>query len=288
MIKTSLDAVGPCVRKPGVKNRAQVDQSPGTTFRKTDVTIPRERSPEPVVKSSIQYGADLGPSASRAPRRLACLAAVLVVVGLLAFSIDLPTARWLERPRAAGGHGPVPGDVARLLNLSEAFGYSPTASVILLAALLLDPSLHAAAGRRRFLQMVAATFSGGLSTDVIKAFVVRVRPYAADLAAHASVWDTFQNVEEAAGAAVRSFPSGHAAVAAGLAATLSWRYPRGGPLFVALAVAAATQRLTSRSHYVSDVCFGAAIALALAAAWMLRANGSVPERFGTPPPSRYT
>lgn len=302
MIKTSLDAVGTRVRKPCGADGG-LDRRSGATFWRTDVTIPRERSPEtdpsradrsPAAStdpSAVRWN-DLGPPASRAPRRLASLSAILVVAGFLSFSIDLPTARWLERPRTPDAReprrGPVPGDVAKLLNLSEVFGYSPTAFVILLAALLLDPSLQSAGGARRFLRMIAATFSGGLSTDLIKAFVVRVRPYAADLGAHASAWDTFQNVEAASGAAIRSFPSGHAAVAAGLAATLSWRYPRGGPLFVVLALAAATQRLTSRSHYASDVCFGAAIALALAAAWMLRANAAVPERFGTPPPSRYT
>lgn len=302
MIKTSLDAVGTRVRKPCGAD-GELDRRSGATFWRTDVTIPRERSPEtdpsradrsPAAStdpSAVRWN-DLGPPASRAPRRLASLSAILVVAGFLSFSIDLPTARWLERPRTPDAReprrGPVPGDVAKLLNLSEVFGYSPTALVILLAALLLDPSLQSAGGARRFARMIAATFSGGLSTDLIKAFVVRVRPYASDLGAHASAWDTFQNVEAASGAAIRSFPSGHAAVAAGLAATLSWRYPRGGPLFVVLALAAATQRLTSRSHYASDVCFGAAIALALAAAWMLRANAAVPERFGTPPPSRYT
>ncbi|NBV44480.1 MAG: phosphatase PAP2 family protein [Planctomycetia bacterium] len=47
--------------------------------------------------------------------------------------------------------------------------------------------------------------------------------------------------------------------AAGLAAALSHRYPRGAVLFVAFATLAALQRVSSSAHYPSDICFGAAV-----------------------------
>jgi membrane-associated phospholipid phosphatase len=62
-----------------------------------------------------------------------------------------------------------------------------------------------------------------------------------------------------------SFPSGHAAVAAGLATALAWKYPHGLPVFACLAAAAAAQRLFSSAHYPSDVLFGAACGVAAAA-----------------------
>ncbi len=115
--------------------------------------------------------------------------------------------------------------------------------------------------------MVGMTFTGGLTTDLLKLIITRVRPYAANLDLHAKALDTFSNIEGVSGVAMRSFPSGHAAVAAGLASALCWRYPRGAALFVAIAAAAAAQRLTSSSHYLSDVAVGAAIAVAWAAVW---------------------
>ena len=62
-----------------------------------------------------------------------------------------------------------------------------------------------------------------------------------------------------------SFPSGHAAVAAGLATALAWKYPHGRWIFGALAACAAFQRVESSAHFPSDVAWGAAIGVAAAA-----------------------
>jgi len=62
-----------------------------------------------------------------------------------------------------------------------------------------------------------------------------------------------------------SFPSGHSAVAAGLATALAWKYPHGTLTFGLLAAAAGLQRVASSAHYPSDVAFGAAIGVAVAA-----------------------
>jgi membrane-associated phospholipid phosphatase len=265
------------------------------------------------------------PQSTIGSQRLLAVAAILAAFAAAATFLDLPTSRFLldvRTPAAAGqkagddgpsaatdekaeeaapvarrprGSRRLPGDLVRLLNLSEVFGYSPSAAIILLAAMLLDPSLvhrrTAASSQQgpadrvtfRFpaisadaIRMVAMTFTGGLTTDLVKLLVTRVRPYAARLDVHAVAVDTFSNIEGVSGTAMRSFPSGHAAVAAGLASALCWRYPRGAPLFIALAAAAAAQRLTSGSHYVSDVAAGAAIAVAWAAFWVRSADRTSP------------
>ena len=106
--------------------------------------------------------------------------------------------------------------------------------------------------------------------DGFKLVVPRVRPQAASLNALTSVLDTFGNSllrpEFHSRAALMSFPSGHAATAAGLAATLCWLAPKGRPVFATMAVLACLQRLVGGSHYLSDLCFGAA--LGLLAAWL--------------------
>lgn len=235
------------------------------------------------------------PAAGRRPRdfqiNLLVTAGALAAAGLLAFSIDLPVATWCKSHR-------LPGEIGRLVNLLELSGHSLGAAIILLAALSLDRSLRFAwpgrsFGRARpiqrtkriddfahehsggggalaFVRLVAATYLGGIVVDVIKVSVERVRPRAADLATLASPFATFGDASLTAAAPhaadLMSFPSGHSAVAAGLAAALSCRYPHGTPLFVFLAGATALQRVVTSAHYPSDVAFGAAVGLVAAAA----------------------
>jgi len=217
--------------------------------------------------ASVQSGA--GPAgdraaASRSARRLLAAAGGLVVIGCLALSIDLPVAAWCKTHR-------VPGDLGRLVGFAEIFGHTLGAAALLVGTLVLDPALALPWRGARGVavcRLVAATYAGGLATDVVKLLVARVRPRAADLTALASVAGTFGTgaVAETPGRSdLMSFPSGHAAVAAGLAAALSWRYPRGAVFFTVVAAAAALQRVVSSAHYPSDVAFGAALGLAGAA-----------------------
>lgn len=200
--------------------------------------------------------------------RLLLVASGLGILGLAAFAIDLPVASWCKAHR-------LPGELGRLVTLCEAFGHSLSVALILLAALLLDDQLavprpgRLGRGQRAFLQLIAMAYCGGLVVDLIKAAVTRVRPRAADLASIASTLGTFGDGALAASGGHRadlmSFPSGHSAVAAGLAAALTWRYPRGWPLFAALAAGTAVQRVCSSAHYPSDTAFGAAVGVATAA-----------------------
>lgn len=204
-------------------------------------------------------------------RRLLTVAVALACLGALAFSVDLDVARWCKT-----GH--IPKEIMRFLNFSEVCGHGIGVATILLAAAVLDPTLagRRAAARlgslpfsREFVQMVAATFAGGLIANIIKLTPLdRVRPRAADLSAVASSLATFGDsvaTSVASHSDINSFPSGHAATAAGLAAALSWKYPHGTWLFFLLAASATAQRVASSAHYPSDVFMGAALGLASAA-----------------------
>lgn len=211
-------------------------------------------------------------------RSLAATALFLACLGGMALFVDLPVARWCK-----AGH--VPAELRRFLNFSEVFGHGFGVATILLSAAVLDPTLGGwrAAPRflwlpvsRSFVQMVATAFAGGIIANMIKATLVdRVRPRAADLSAAVSALATFGDSVAAtitSHSDVNSFPSGHAATAAGLAAALAGRYPRGSLLFTALATAAAAQRVSSSAHYPSDVFLGAALGLACAAVIAVAAN----------------
>jgi membrane-associated phospholipid phosphatase len=195
---------------------------------------------------------------------LLATATVLVAVGGAALAIDLPVAEWCKAHR-------LPGEIGRLINLLEITGHSLGAAIALIAVVVLDRTLRLpvpgrfGASEQAFARMVAATYLGGLLADVIKVSVERVRPRAADLASAASWLGTFGDASLAVDKPhlndLMSFPSGHSAVAAGLAAALAWRYPHGWVLFALLAAGTATQRVMTSAHYPSDVACGAAVGL---------------------------
>ncbi|MFM8496932.1 MAG: phosphatase PAP2 family protein [Planctomycetia bacterium] len=211
------------------------------------------------------------PAAPWPRRRLAAAAFALVLAGSAALTIDLPVAAWCK----AGG---VPKELLRFLNFSEVFAHTMGVTVLLVAALVLDPGLafpslrwpairwpswQPTAAQERMARMIGATACGGLMVDLVKACVDRARPRAIDLASLASAFTTFGLVPAGGRHSdANSFPSGHAAVACGLFAALAWRYPRGRWLFLMLAVSASLQRVATSAHYPSDVCLGAAFGLA--------------------------
>ena len=170
----------------------------------------------------------------------------------------------------------------KVVNFAEVFAQGTGVAILLFTVLWLDPSLafpslrwpairwpsfQPRAGQQNFARLIGAAAAGGLLTDGLKLLVERVRPRAAglaDLLANGSGLDTFGTSSLVAATShsdLHSFPSGHAAVAAGLAAGLSWKYPRGLPLFALFAVLASLQRVATQAHYPSDVCWGAACGL---------------------------
>jgi membrane-associated phospholipid phosphatase len=243
-------------------------------------------------------------AAARTYRRQLFLGGLFcLVAGGLALLFDLPVASWF-----AGR--PLPKAIAKALDLSEIFGSAIGVAMLMVAVVALDASLR----RPRFndlLRMVAVIITGGLLADLGKLLFTRVRPHTLDFAAlgqdalgmdaagakaraadsigwgvFARVLDTFGTAAAAdpamaaadwawrKPAALMSFPSGHAAVAAGFAAALGWKYPAGRWVFFLFAVLAAVQRLSSSSHYPSDVAVGAGLALVAASLWLSEPAGS--------------
>jgi membrane-associated phospholipid phosphatase len=129
------------------------------------------------------------------------------------------------------------------------------------------------------LRLIGGAYLGGLIVVVLKLIIPRVRPHSALFDNANTALDTFGRGLLAAGdhsrPALMSFPSGHAAVAAGLAVSLCWFYPSGRPAFIALAILASLQRINSSSHYLSDVCVGAA--LGLIGAFFCMPRGELPN-----------
>lgn len=217
-------------------------------------------------------------SASAQPRRSFAgrllVAGGLVGLGILALTIDVPVAAWFRTHR-------LPSEIRRFFDLSEVFGHALGVAAVLGVTVTLDPVLREARrlahARWDVVRLVIATYAGGLLVDALKLAVDRVRPRAAEFAAISSVFDTFGTAAWLApvgadvsmklgkAADLMSFPSGHAAVAAGLATALAWKYPHGLPVFVFLAITSAAQRVVCSAHYPSDVAFGAACGVAAAA-----------------------
>jgi membrane-associated phospholipid phosphatase len=189
-----------------------------------------------------------------AAARLAYGAVVLMLMAALALMVDLWVADFVKL-------GNVPGDLARLVRLSEAFAYGGTVGLIILLAALLDSR-----GWRVVPRLAITALGAGVVADGIKLLVARQRPSALDLPDQ--VFETFAGWLPLIGGGhgLQSFPSGHTATAVGFAVALSTLYPRGWWLFAAFAVLAGFQRIESKSHFTSDVLVGAAIGCLVGAA----------------------
>jgi len=162
---------------------------------------------------------------------------------------------------------PLPGDLARLVRLSETFAWGGTALIIMLMAAVID-----ARGWRILPPLAIGAFGAGLLADGLKLIVARLRPGAAD---SSGATETFlawlpllklDHLGHPYGYALQSFPSAHAATAVGLAIALAALYPRGRWLFASLALLACFQRIESQAHFASDVLAGTAIGCAVGAA----------------------
>jgi membrane-associated phospholipid phosphatase len=192
--------------------------------------------------------------ASASAVRLIVASGILAALASIALLIDLPLARALDSLD-------IPYDFRHLVRLGEGFGWGGSVALIILAAALLDPR-----GWRVIPRPAVVAFGSGLLADGIKLLIARRRPVVIDFAA--DVPQTFLGWRPGLAAAdlarigddgSHSFPSGHAATAAGLAVALAVLYPRGRWLFLALAALAAFQRIEVQAHFASDVLAGAAL-----------------------------
>ena len=197
-------------------------------------------------------------------RRLLFVVIGLAIAGIGALALDIPVTLFLKAK-------PLHKELARILNLAEIGGHGTGAAMILIGALVIArPNWRRFSDRLLALRLIGGTYLGGLIVDIFKLLIPRVRPHSAMLESSSQAMDTFGRQLLEAGShsrsALMSFPSGHAAVAFGLAASLSWYFPAGRPAFIALAILASLQRLFSGAHYLSDICIGAG--LGLVGAWL--------------------
>jgi membrane-associated phospholipid phosphatase len=200
-----------------------------------------------------QFDAHGGAISMRLTRRALWIAAVLLLSSFAVIPIDGWLATWPV-------HDCVPAAFRKLCLLSEPFGHGIGVLVIGLLVFQLD------VGRRWCTpRLLLISLGSGVLADIVKLFIARVRPRHIDaLAAHASGFSGFMPFL-GNGHVTQSFPSGHAAVAVGLAIGLTWLYPRGRWTFAVLAALASLQRLGEGAHYMSDLLFAAGIAYLVAA-----------------------
>lgn len=186
---------------------------------------------------------------------LLLLLAVLAALTPLGFYVDMSIAKWVF------GQG-VAGDLKNIVRLSEVFAHGSGVFLILLAAAALDPRTW-----RVLPRLAIGAYGAGTLANVLKIVLARRRPEKADVM-NIEVWDSFLGFfawrdaaswQEAFSRDVQSFPSGHAATAAGLACALSRLYPRASWFFAAVTVLACFQRIAYQAHYLSDVLAGAAV-----------------------------
>jgi len=181
-------------------------------------------------------------------------AAFWVLAAAAVFTLDGPLARY--------DVSDVPGDLRKLVELTEVFAHGMGVGMILVTLWVLDRD------RRLYIPRVALlAFLPGSIANLGKLLVTRHRPMAFDQ--NGSAVDSFAGIPgNASLSELQSFPSGHTATAVGLALALNSLYPRGRGLFATMAVLAASQRVLCDAHFLSDTLAGAGIACCVAA--MLR------------------
>lgn len=193
-------------------------------------------------------------------RRLLVLALACFALGAAAFVADLTVVGWFPKGDA---RSPFPGDVRRIIRLAEAYAHGSGILLVGTAILVAD--------RRRVAPVLAGwafSFGGGALANVVKFAIARKRPLALDGAE--TIWETFLAPGLWSGGAgtdlvghpIQSFPSGHAAAAAGWTVALALMFPRAKWIFVAVAALACAQRVECGAHYLSDVLIGSGIGLA--------------------------
>jgi len=213
----------------------------------------------PTRQSRLQLTTEQSVGSTTASRlRSDAARAWLIAVSLLLFGyamipIDTAIASFIAEHRGWAGW--------KIVHLSEIFSHAWGVGLIALGIASLR-SVDAL----KIPQLFWGSLGAGLAANLGKLICARTRPHSYDLSA--SSWDSFQGwfpwwsgayEHVTSASSLQSFPSAHAATAAGLAWGLSRLYPTGRWYFVLLCTLAMAQRLVAQAHYVSDVCWGAAL-----------------------------
>lgn len=226
------------------------------------MTAPTTSSPAPPARLVSATPVEIVPPTERRSAALFRLAAMLALLATLALWIDLPVSAWFH---AIDQHGP--GDLRKGLDLFEAFAHGLGVAVILITVAVLDRRR-----RREVWRLGCCAYGAGVVNLLVKCSLARVRPqvfWASEMPER--IGETFLgptfwlSSEQLVGRSIQSFPSGHSAVAAGLACGLAWLYPQGKYLFAALAALAMLQRVECGAHFPSDTLAGATVGTLVAA-----------------------
>jgi membrane-associated phospholipid phosphatase len=145
------------------------------------------------------------------------------------------------------------------------FGHAYGVAAIAVTIFMLDRN------RRKFLpRLVGNCLAAGLAADCFKVMIWRTRPRTFELLTQSdsswigSIWSTDRWTWDILFDSSRhSFPSAHTATALAMAITLSKLYPAGRFWFLTLAAFCAANRIDGGAPYVSDVCWGAALGVAV-------------------------
>jgi membrane-associated phospholipid phosphatase len=173
----------------------------------------------------------------------------------------LPYDSWLASPETVKAF---PGDLGRMVHLSELFAHGFGVIVVAAAIFLLAPTF-----RYTIPRIAICAFWPGMVVHFIKFQVSRIRPifyFDADSRAHfpsdlSTTWlGWMRDSQLNTNYIMQSFPSAHTATVWGLAIGMTWAFPRGRWLFYSIALLASLQRIFSWAHWPSDVLAGAAIA----------------------------
>ena len=191
------------------------------------------------------------------PQRLWFWSACFALLGIVALPVDISLANWFADGRL---NDIVPGDLFRLLILSEVFALGTSVIIILAIVVVLDPPQW-----QRLPRIVCMSLGAGLIANLMKLCIVaRLRPERASEISNVSAtfveWFPMANL----GRHLQSCPSAHAATATGLFVALSACYPRGTVLFGAIAALACCQRVECGAHFLSDSLWGVGVGLAVA------------------------
>ena len=191
------------------------------------------------------------------------IALVLISLSFSALSFDTV----LAEPRLLDG---LPGDLTRVVGLSEIFSHGFGVFVVTIGIWLL------ARNKSRFIpRIVMCALWPAFGVLLLKSLIGRYRPiYYFDELSQANFparisdtwlgWLPRDQMNVIYGTS--SFPSAHAATGWGLAIGLAWVFPKGRWLFFSVAALGSVQRVESFAHWPSDVFFGAAIAFVMAGA----------------------
>lgn len=186
-----------------------------------------------------------------------------LTIALVCVGCCFTLALWLDLTLSGSRSGEaVPGDLRRIVELSEIFAHGFGAVVVLIAIWQLLPDY-----RNRLRTLAAIIFVPGIAAQGIKRLVARRRPisYQADTPEESlfpsSIAETWAGFSPNGEYIYESFPSAHATGAIALAIGLSWLFPRGKYIFFTLAFLACFQRISSGAHWVSDVVAGVGLAV---------------------------